>query len=107
MDIFHAMVQYGCFFTIGVEVHFSDHIKSIAKAVPDHLLLTETDNPGGLKWLNGEVGMPGAIEKVVGALAELRHSTPEEIESLVHTNFVRLTADDLWLQSARAIMNRP
>src|SRR6266508_3205492 len=65
-------VQYGCFFTIGVEVHFSDHIKSIATAVPDHLLLTETDNPGGLKWLNGELGMPTAIENVVKAVAELQ-----------------------------------
>jgi len=106
MDIFHAMVQYGCFFTIGVEVHFSDHIKSIAKTVPDHLLLTETDNPGGLKWLNGEVGMPRAIEKVVNALAELRQSTPEEIESLVQSTFIRLVANDPWLQSAYALLSR-
>jgi TatD DNase family protein len=98
MDIFHAMVQYGCFFTIGVEVHFSDHIKSIAKAVPDHLLLTETDNPGGLKWLNGGVGMPRAIEKVVETLAELRHSAPDQIESLVQKNFMRLIANDPWLR---------
>ncbi|HEV8724037.1 MAG TPA: TatD family hydrolase [Candidatus Binatia bacterium] len=98
MDIFHAMVQYGCFFTLGVEVHFSDHIKSIAKAVPDHLLLTETDNPGGLKWLKNEVGMPTAIEKVVEALAALRQSTREEIESLVQTNFMRLIANDPWLR---------
>ncbi|HEY3152608.1 MAG TPA: TatD family hydrolase [Candidatus Binatia bacterium] len=109
MDIFHAMVQYGCFFTIGVEVQFSEHIKSIAKAVPDHLLLTETDNPGALRWLkkNDEIGMPTAIKKVVEALAALRESTPEEIESLVQTNFVRLITDDPWLQSARALMSRP
>jgi TatD DNase family protein len=102
MDIFHAMVEYGCFFTIGVEVHFSDHIKSIAKAVPDHLLLTETDNPGGLKWLKNEVGMPNAIEKVVEALAALRQSEPKEIESLVHMNFVRLIADDPWLRQIKS-----
>jgi TatD DNase family protein len=107
MDIFHAMVQYGCLFTIGVEVHFSDHIKSIAKAVPDHLLLTETDNPGGLKWVKNEVGMPRAIEKVVEALAELRQSEPDQIESLVQTNFVSLITDDPWLQSTRALMSRP
>jgi|SRR5919108_1446757 hypothetical protein len=29
-----------------------------AKAVPDDLLLTETDNPGDLKWLKNDVGMP-------------------------------------------------
>jgi len=107
MDIFHAMVQYGCFFTIGVEVHFSDHIKSIAQAVPDHLLLIETDNPGGLKWLNGDVGMPTVIEKVVEALAELRQSTPDQIESLVQTNFVRLITNDPWLREIKSRLLPP
>jgi len=99
MDILHAMIQYGCYFTIGVEVLYSDYIKEIAKAVPDHLLLTETDNPGALRWLkkNDEVGMPTAIKNVVNALADLRQSTPEEIESLVQANFSRLTVDDPWL----------
>jgi TatD DNase family protein len=106
MDIFHAMAEFGCYFTIGVEVHYSDHIKSIAKAVPDHLLLTETDNPGGMKWLKNEVGMPRAIEKVVETLAVLRKSTPEEIESLVQTNFLRLIANDPWLLSTYALLSR-
>ena len=79
MDMLRAMIDFGCYFTIGVEVLYSDYIKSIAKAVPDHLLLTETDNPGALRWLkkNDEVGMPTAIKDVVNALAELRQSTPE------------------------------
>ena len=96
MDILRAMIQYGCYFTIGVEVLYSDYIKEIAKAVPDHLLLTETDNPGALKWLKktDEIGMPAAIKKVVNAVADLRQSTPEQIELLVQTNFSRLIAND-------------
>ena len=82
---------------------YSDYIKAIAKEIPDHLLLTETDNPGALRWLkkNDEVGMPTAIKDVVNALAQLRQSTPEKIESLVHSNFSRLIADDPWLQKIR------
>jgi TatD DNase family protein len=100
MDILQAMIEFGCYFTIGVEVLFSDYIKEIAKSVPDHLMLTETDNPGALRWLktNDEVGMPTAIKKVVDALAELRRSTAEQIESLVQTNFTRLIANDPWLR---------
>ena len=96
MDILRAMIEYGCYFTIGVEVLFSDYIKEIAKTVPDHLLLTETDNPGALKWLkkNDEIGMPAAIKDVASVLAGLRQSTPERIESLVHANFLRLLAGD-------------
>jgi len=46
---------------------------------------------------NDEVAMPTAIKNVVNALADLRQSTPEEIESLVQANFSRLTVDDPWL----------
>ena len=96
MDVLKEMIALGCYFIIGVEVLYSDYIKAIAKAVPDHLLLTETDNPGALKWLkkNDEIGMPSAINDVVGALATLRNVTPATIEKIVHANFTRLVADD-------------
>jgi len=96
MDILRAMIDYGCYFTIGVEVLYSDYIKEIARTIPDHLLLTETDNPGALRWLkkNDEIGMPTAIKDVVNGLATLRKTTQEEITSLVHANFARLSADD-------------
>ncbi len=103
MATLREMIRFGCYFTIGVEVHDSDHIKAVAKAVPDHLLLTETDNPGGLKWLNDEMGMPTAIKNVVAALAQLRQSTPERIVELVRHNFIRLVAADPWFQQASGI----
>ena len=108
MDVLQAMIDFGCYFTIGVEVLYSDYIKKIAKTVPDHLLLTETDNPGALKWLkkNDEIGMPVAVKDVVAVLATLRQSTPEKIESLVQTNFCRLIANDPWLKSAHALLSR-
>jgi TatD DNase family protein len=107
LDILRAMIQYGCYFTVGVEVHHSDHIKAIADEIPDKLLLTETDNPGGLKWLKGELGMPSAIANVVETVAALRQSTPERIERLVHGNFARLIKDDPWLHDIRALLDRP
>jgi len=99
IDILQAMIDFGCYFTIGVEIHYSDYIKEIAKRIPDHLLLTETDNPGALKWLkkNDEIGMPVAIKDVVNAVADLRQSTSETIKKVVHANFSRLIEDDSWL----------
>lgn len=101
LDVLNAMIDHGCYFTIGVEVLFSDYIKTIAKAVPDRLLLTETDNPGALRWLkkNAEVGMPIAIQSVVDALAALRQSTSPQIEALVQDNFTRLIRGDPWLST--------
>jgi Tat protein secretion system quality control protein TatD with DNase activity len=68
------------------------------------LLLTETDNPGGLKWLNGTLGMPKDLEKVIATLAELRGSTPGSIRRTVHGNFARLIESDPWLTSANALL---
>jgi len=109
MDILKAMIEFGCYFTIGVEVLYSDYIKKIAKAVPDHLLLTETDNPGALKWLKktDEVGMPKAIEDVLHTLATLRQTNPKKIESLVQTNFCRLIDNDPKLKIAQARLQPP
>ena len=67
MDILRALVQFGAYFTVGVEVLYSETIQAIAREIPDHLLLTETDNPGGIKWLKGVVGMPSEIKKVIPA----------------------------------------
>ncbi|MDD5083268.1 MAG: TatD family hydrolase [Dehalococcoidales bacterium] len=50
-DILLDMVDYGCYFTIGVEVLRAETIQDIAHKLPVERLLTETDNPGGLKWL--------------------------------------------------------
>jgi hypothetical protein len=47
-----------------------------------------------------EVGMPTAIKEVVKALGSLRHSTSDEVKSLVQTNFSRLIANDPWLGEA-------
>ena len=108
LDILQAMIDFGCYFTIGVEVLYSDLIKEIAKLIPDHLLLTETDNPGALRWLNKneDVGMPLAIRSVVQDVARLRHSDPEKIAGLVQANFVRLIEGDSHLASYANILTR-
>jgi hypothetical protein len=84
-------------------------ITSIAKAVPDHLLLTETDNPGAVRWLkkNDEIGMPTAIKRVIEAVSELRQSTPDKTESSTQTNFCQLIASDPWLYEIRRRLLRP
>ena len=103
LDVFRAMAQFGAYFTVGVEVLYSDTIRAIAKEIPDHLLLTETDNPGGLKWLKGVVGMPKDIEKVVDAIAGVRSASPVSIIRTIHENCLQMMKDDPWLQDVRAL----
>ena len=104
MDILRALVQFGAYFTVGVEVSYSDTIQAIAREIPEHRLLTETDNPGGLKWLKGVVGMPADIQTVIDVIARLRNSSAEWVARTVHTNFLRMIKDDAWLKDIRALL---
>jgi len=107
LDILRALVQFGAYFTIGVEVLYSETIQAIAREIPDCLLLTETDNPGGLKWLKGVVGMPSDLQKVVDELARIRSSTPASMSRIVHLNFLKLIQDDSWLRQVRTLLSQP
>ena len=97
LDVFREMITRGFFFTIGVEVSHSSHVQALAHELPLSQLLTETDNPGGLKWLIGETGMPHHLEEVIQTLAELKDITPQVIRGTVHRNLFRLVQGDPWL----------
>jgi TatD DNase family protein len=92
----HSLAEKGAYFTVGVEVLLSTAIQKIAKSIPASLLLTETDNPGGYRWLTGDFGMPSIITQVVNKVAELRGWSVEETTHTVLQNFLRLASDDAW-----------
>jgi TatD DNase family protein len=94
MDILDEMIARGYYFTVGVEAMYSDAIKEIVRRIPSDRLLTETDNPGAVKWLKGEVGMPEVIEDVIECVAPLKGMTREEAMDAVGCNLRRLLVDD-------------
>lgn len=100
--VLEAMVENGFYFTIGVEVLFSQHIQDIARSLPAELMLTETDNPGGKQSLTGTIGTPLLLRDVIRKLAEIRRTSDQVIITAVHNNLVRLGDDDPWLARLQA-----
>lgn len=100
--ILKAMAEHGFYFTIGVEVLFSQHIQDITRYMPAELMLTETDNPGGNESLTGNVGTPLLIKDVIGKLAEIRGNSSQVIMTTVHNNLIRLGDNDSWLARVQA-----
>jgi TatD DNase family protein len=94
----HKLTEKGFFVTVGVEMLFEPHIQAIAKAVPPHLLLTETDNPGGYRWLTGTTGTPVLIKSVVEKLSDLRGWQHTRTKGTVFDNINRLAGDDEWVK---------
>jgi TatD DNase family protein len=94
LDLLSDFVGRGSYFTVGPEVHYSEHIQAIARAVPAKQLLTETDNPGGPKSYLGRPGMPSLIQEVGHGLADARGTTVEAIAETVRGNLARLAYGD-------------
>jgi len=105
-DVLRDLAQFGAYFTFGVELLFSEKIRALATEVPDHLLLTETDNPGGLKWLTGISGMPSVLTDVVQALARLRQTREDEMLLKLKNNFLLLIQDDPWLGAVHHLLSQ-
>lgn len=100
--ILKAMVEHGFYFTIGVEVLFSQHIQDIAGYLPAEQMLTETDNPGGSASLTGNIGTPLLIKDVIGKLAEIRGTSDRIIMATVQDNLIRVGDNDPWLTRVQA-----
>ncbi|MDE0028811.1 MAG: TatD family hydrolase [Deltaproteobacteria bacterium] len=106
MDVLDEMIGEGYLFTVGVEVLYSEKIRDVARAVPPRQLLSETDNPGGHRWLAGEVAPPDIIADVVAEVARLKGLPPEKMEAVIQANFLRLISGDPRLAGAQALLER-
>ncbi|OGO18504.1 MAG: hypothetical protein A2Z14_19900 [Chloroflexi bacterium RBG_16_48_8] len=93
-DIFKEFTSRDVYFTFGVELLYSEHIQTLAKKVPLERLLTETDNPGGLRSLTGRPGMPTLIMDVLDKLAQSRDKSPDEMIQIVQSNLIHLARRD-------------
>jgi len=94
LDVLSDMIDAGYLFTVGVEVLHSVHIQQVAQLIPDGQLLTETDNPGGLKWVTGETGHPTHLLEVLDQLARLRGIPVAQLTGSIRENLARLMQGD-------------
>jgi len=97
LDVFRELVARGVYFTVGIEVLYSQHIQTIAQEIPSRQLLTETDNPGGPQGFIRGPGRPALLKDVVRGIAEARKTTTQAIVDMVQANLLELIADDPWL----------
>ena len=94
LDFLRQLTSLGAFFTIGVEVLYSEHIRSIAREIPLELLLTETDNPLVKLSLPNALGLPRNIIDVVSELAKAKKTTIERMMDSIQENFQRVVGDN-------------
>lgn len=84
--VFDRMLDYGCRFTIGVDVLTSKRTREMVERLPLERILTETDGMEAKKWLTGEPGFPDDIIKVVQSIARIKESDEESVIRAVWKN---------------------
>ena len=92
LDLVSRFLDLGAYFTVGVEVLRSDHIRALARAIPDDRLLSETDNPGGWEWMMWEPGFPHLLARVEEVLSEIRGVSREVLSAQIAENTRHLLA---------------
>ena len=90
LELVKDFLDLGAFFTIGVEVLCSPHIQELAGAIPVDRLLTETDNPGGWEWMEGEAVFPELLSRVESVVASIRGLERGHLTRQVEENMSRL-----------------
>jgi len=93
-DAFDALIARDCYFTFGVATPHLPDIQMLAARAPLERILTETDGPGGLRWVTDELGMPHHINDILRSLADLRGLSVDDMTNIVAENWRRLIAGD-------------
>lgn len=77
-------VELGCYFSVNAAMMRKEKGRDMVATLPLERLLTETDGP--FTQTDGRPARPVDVETAIGALANLRHLTPDGIATTVQTN---------------------
>lgn len=99
-DDFGRALAMDCWFSVGMRMLATDAGRMFAQAVPAERLVVETDNPPheGMPWSSGM--WSEELRNTVRDLAELRGTSPEELQALLAANSESLLAIGADLRNA-------
>ncbi|WP_404988488.1 TatD family hydrolase [Clostridium culturomicium] len=90
LDILDKLIELGCYFTISVDLGYSDLTEEVLKRIPLDKLLVETDGPTALEWINGDYGYPREIKNVVKSASIIKGIEEQKLIEVIYNNFHRI-----------------
>lgn len=90
IETLDKFIELGCYFTISVDIGYSEKTKEVLDRVPIDKLLLETDGPTALEWVNGKYGYPSEIIKVYKKIAEIKGYKIQDLIKVVEKNYCNL-----------------
>ena len=114
LELMEQITDQGYFYSVGLSSLFLNRMKSArrdlfvekVKNIPDDLLVLEIDELPTIEWFKMDFELSSTLfPKIIKAIAEIRNSTPEEIESQCHKNVSKLIGGDSRLNNIAKILN--
>lgn len=90
IETLEKYIELGCYFTISVDMGYSEKTNEVLSKIPIDKLLLETDGPTALEWVNGEYGYPSEIKRVYKNVAEFKKVNIDFLLKQVEKNFNKL-----------------
>lgn len=85
--VLKELLDYGCYFTVSVDIGYSETTRKIVEYLPMNRMLTETDGPTALQWVNGEYGYPNYVIAVLEKISGIKKLPIEESKMAICDNF--------------------
>lgn len=90
LDLVDEFIKLDCYWTISVDLSESSLSQELVKKIPLEKILTETDGPSGLEWLNGQYAYPDYVEKMIKEIAAIKKINSESCRQQIQQNFKNL-----------------
>lgn len=90
LEILDKFIELGCYFTISVDIGYSELTEKILKRIPINQLLTETDGPTALEWVNGKYGYPTEIIRVLDDISKYKNIASMEAKNKIYSNYSKI-----------------
>lgn len=83
-------LKLDCYWTISVDITESELSKDLVSKLPIERILTETDGPTALEWVNGEYAYPDYVENIVREISLIKGLAYEDCKNKINNNFKSL-----------------
>lgn len=97
LNLLDRYLKLDSYFTISSDIGYSKKTDELIKLLPLNRILTETDGPSSLEWVNGEYGNPDYIIDIVSYVAKIKKLKISEVKNTIFSNLLELNKKQTYL----------
>lgn len=90
LSLIDEYLSIGAYFTIGPDAGYSKTTDEIINILPINRILTETDGPTSIEWINGSYSESDYIKKILEYISNIKKISLSELEKQIYKNYLSL-----------------